>query len=154
MDRLSSYGKAQMKYYFVLASLMLLAPSVHARGIEVCPVLPANSGLEWEYHEGPDFDVCYAGKPSSDVSVFGIYLGNHPSFKPKEGVRVGKGNVAGKKVVWYLQDTEDSSSAFARQTLIVLNRKYGYVAHVWLDADTDQELQDRLSILERITIKQ
>lgn len=143
-----------MKYCLVLVVLLLLAPSVHARGVAACPVLPANSGLEWEYHEGPDFDVCYAGKPGSDERVLGIYLGNHPSFKPKEGVRVGKGNVAGKKVVWYLQDTEDSSSAFARQTLVVLNGKYGYVAHVWLDADTDQELQDRLSILERITIKQ
>lgn len=133
---------------------MLLAPSAHGRGIEVCPTLPTDSGLEWEYHEGPDFDVCYASKPGSDGSVFGICLGNHPSFEPKGSVRIGKGKVAGKKVVWYQQNPEENSAPFARQAMIVLDRKFGYVAHVWLSADTDQELQDRLSILERIVLKQ
>ncbi|MGR4877828.1 hypothetical protein [Pseudoxanthomonas sp. LARHCG66] len=142
-----------MKHYLALLVSISIAPATYARGVEVCPTLPVNAGLEWTYHEGPDFDVCYAAKPGSEANAFGVYLGNHPSFKPKDAVRIGKGRVANKKVIWYQQDPEDSSSAFGQQTLIVLDKKYGYVAHVWVAADTNQELQDRLSVLERITFK-
>ncbi|WP_434212478.1 hypothetical protein [[Pseudomonas] boreopolis] len=85
--------------------------------------------------------------------AFGIYLGNHPSFHPEHSNRISKGKVAGCRVTWYRQDPEDWDSAFSRQTLLTLDRKWGYVAHIWVAADTEQQLLDRLSVLERIVFK-
>ena len=142
-----------MKHFWLLSLLFLAVPQAFARSVEVCPTLPANSGLEWTYSEGPDFDVCRASAPGSKDLVFGIYLGNHPSFHPERSSRIGKGKIAGRRVAWYRQESSDSNSAFSRQTVLTLHRKWGYVAHVWVAADTGQQLQDRLSVLERIVFK-
>jgi hypothetical protein len=142
-----------MKRLWLLSFLFLTAPQVFARSAEVCPTLPSSSGLEWAYSEGPDFDVCRAHALGSDESAFGIYLGNHPSFHPERATRIGKGKVAGHRIIWYRQDPGDSSSALSRQTLLTLDRKWGYVAHIWVAADTEEQLADRLSVLERIVFK-
>ena len=142
-----------MKHLWLVSFLFLAATQVAARSVEVCPTLPTNSGLEWTYSEGPDFDVCRASAPGSEEQAFGIYLGNHPSFHPERAKRIGKGKVAGRRVTWYRQEPGDSSAAFSRQTLLTLNRKWGYVAHIWVVADTEQQLLDRLSVLERTAFK-
>ena len=142
-----------MRHLWLLSLLFLAAPHALARSIEVCPALPPGSGLEWTYSEGPDFDVCRASAPGSEALAFGIYLGNHPSFHPERSNRISKGKVAGRRVTWYRQDPGDSDSAFSRQTLLTLKRKWGYVAHIWVVADTEQQLLDRLSVLERIVFK-
>jgi hypothetical protein len=142
-----------MKHLCLLSLLFLVAPHAFARSVEVCPVLPAGSGLEWTYSEGPDFDVCRASAPGSKSLAFGIYLGNYPSFHSERSNRIGKGRVAGRRVTWYRQGLGDSDSAFSRQTLLTIDRKWGYVAHIWVAADTEQELLDRLSVLERIVLK-
>jgi hypothetical protein len=142
-----------MKPVWLLSLLLLAAPHALARSVEVCPTLPSGSGLEWTYSEGPDFDVCRASTPGSETMVFGIYLGNHPSFHPARSNRAGKGKVAGRRVTWYRQEPGDSDSAFSRQTLLTIDRRWGYVAHIWVVADTEQELLERLSVLERIVFK-
>ena len=142
-----------MKHFWLLSLLFLAAPQAFARSVEVCPKLPSGSNLEWTYSEGPDFVVCRASTAGSDDQVFGIYLGNHPSFHPERTERIGKGKVAGRRVTWYRQDPGDSNSAFSRQTLLTLDRKWGYVAHIWVAADTEQQLLDRLFVLERIAFK-
>lgn len=142
-----------MKQFWLLSLLFLATSQAAARCVEVCPALPSDSGLEWTYSEGPDFDVCRASASGSEDQVFGIYLGNHPSFHPERATSIGRGKVAGRRVTWYRQDPGDSSSAFSRQTLLTLDSKWGYVAHIWVTADTEQQLQDRLSILERIAFK-
>ncbi|GAB1406145.1 hypothetical protein MASR1M8_00640 [Thermomonas brevis] len=142
-----------MRHLWLLSLLFLAAPHALARSIEVCPALPLGSGLEWTYSEGPDFDVCRASAPGSEAVAFGIYLGNHPSFHPERSNRIGKGKVAGRRVTWYRQESGNSDSAFSRQTQLTLDRKWGYVAHIWVAADTEQQLLDRLSVLERIVFK-
>jgi len=97
--------------------------------------------------------VCRAHAPRSYALAFGIYLGNHPSFHPERATGIGKGKVAGRRVTWYRQDPGDSVLALSRQTLVTLDRKWGYVAHIWVAADTEQQLLDRLSVLERIVFK-
>lgn len=142
-----------MRYLWLLNLLFLAAPHALARSAEVCPALPPGSGLEWTYTEGPDFDVCRASAPGSETVAFGIYLGNHPSFHPERSNRISKGNVAGHRITWYRQETGDSDSAFSRQTLLILDRKWGHVAHIWVAADTEQQLLDLQSVLERIVFK-
>ncbi len=142
-----------MKQLCLLSFLYLAMPLAYARSVEVCPKLPADSGLEWTYSEGPDFDVCRASAPGSEDLAFGIYLGSAPSFHPERATRIGRGKVAGRRVTWHRTDPSDSGSTFSRQTLLTLSRKWGYVAHVWVGADTQQQMCDRLAILERIAFK-
>lgn len=137
-----------------LMALLLATPAATAAGVDSCPTLPADSGLQWTYQDGPDFGVCYASPVGTDESVFGIYLGNFPSFHPERSMRVGKGKVAGRSVEWYRQEESAERSPFARQTLVTLDRKRGNVAHVWVMANNQEELQARLAILERIVFKQ
>ena len=143
-----------MKHFLVLVVLLLAAPAAFADSTDACPTLPADSGLKWTYQDGPDFGVCYASLVDTEQSVFGIYLGNHPSFHPEHSTMIGKGRVAGRRIDWYRQDASDDDSPFARQTLLTLDGKGGYVAHVWVTANNEQELQARLAILERLVFKQ
>jgi len=108
--------------------------------------------MVWTYSEGPDFDVCRASAPGSEEIALGIYLGNAPSFLPVRATRIGRGKVAGRRVTWHRMDSSDSGSTFSRQTL-TLSRKWGYVAHVWVGAETQQQMLDRLAVLERIAFK-
>ena len=121
---------------------------------DVCPVLPPASGFVWTHSKGPDFDVCRASVLGSEDLAFGIYLGNHPSFRPERHDRVGKSKVAGRRVSWYRSENDAAGEEFSRQTLVVLHRRTGYVAHVWVNAASEQELADRLSILQRIAFRE
>jgi len=139
-----------MKHLWLLCLLFLATPGALAQSAEVCPALPSDSGLEWNYSRGPDFDVCRASAPGSEDLVFGIYLGNHPNFDPERSSRIGMGKVGGRRVAWYRHERSDSNPAFSRQTLVTLDRERGDMAHIWVVASTEQQLQDRLSVLERI----
>jgi hypothetical protein len=119
---------------------------------DACPALPANSGLTWTYQQGPDFGVCYASDGSGS-SAFGIYLGNYPSFHPERGLALTEGNVGGRKVTWYQQDAADDNSLLARQTLLTLDANLGYVAHVWVTAQSQKQLNERLAVLEHIIFR-
>lgn len=142
-----------MKHLWLLSLLVLATPHAIARSVEVCPALPSGSGLEWTYSEGPDFDVCRASVSGSKRLAFGIYLGHHPSFHPERSDSISPGKVAGRRVTWYRRESGGSDSAFSRQTLLTLDRKWGHVAHIWVEADTEQQLRDRVFVLERIVFK-
>ena len=122
-----------MKHIPMLAALLMNAPALAERGAEVCPLLPPDSGLTWTYADGPDFGVCYASAPGSNAT------------------RMAAGHVAGKEVIWYRRDSYSGIAPLARQTVIAINNHY--IAHIWVNADTEAQLQERLSILERIAFK-
>lgn len=117
---------------------------------ERCPVLPADAGFAWTYRQGPDFGLCHASATGSSKTAFGLYLGNHPSFDPGIATAIGKGQVAGREVTWY---APDDGNAQGRQTLIVLNAQWGYVAHLWVSPGTPEEVKARLSALERMSFE-
>lgn len=139
-----------MKHFWLLGLIFFISTQALARSVEVCPVLPDSANLEWDYHQGPDFDVCYAHAPGSDDLAFGIYLGSAPSFHPERASRIGKGKVAGRRVTWHHQEQSDAAPLFSRQTLLTLDRKWGYVAHIWVAADSEEQLAERLAVLEGI----
>jgi hypothetical protein len=78
-------GRTEMPRVLVLAALMQPAVAALARSVESGSTLPTDSGLEWVYHEGPDFDVCYAIEPATKDQAFGIHLGNFPKFHTRHG---------------------------------------------------------------------
>ena len=116
-----------------------------------CPVLPADSGLTWTYEGGEDFGICYAAAAGSKSTVIGIYFGNAPTFDPSRATPAGPGNVGGREVVWYRHDSAAVGDALGLQTLIPVSKRY--VAHVWVTADSQAQLQARLSILRLIAFK-
>lgn len=121
------------------------------RAGDSCPVLPADSGLTWTYQGGDDFGVCYAAAAGSGATVIGIYFGNAPTFDPARATAVSTGNVGGREVVWYRHDSAAPGDELGLQTLVYVSRRY--VAHVWVAAGSQPELQQRLSILRRIAFK-
>ena len=116
-----------------------------------CPLLPADSGLSWTYQGGDDFGVCYAAAAGSAVTVIGIYFGNAPTFDPSRATAVSAGNVGGRDVMWYRHESPVAGDQLGLQTLVYVSRRY--VAHVWVAADSQAQLQQRLAILKRIAFK-
>jgi hypothetical protein len=137
-----------------LAMLALLCGSAAARAdmaADSCPALPADSGLAWTYQGGDDFGVCFATAGGSKSTVIGIYFGNAPTFDPSRATPVASGKVGGHEVMWYRHDSPAAGDALGLQTLVYVSRRY--VAHVWVTADSQAQLQQRLSILKLITFK-
>ena len=141
---------AVMKCLVLLA--LCAAGAAHADlAADSCPVLPPHSGLTWTYQGGDDFGVCYATAPGSTATVIGVYFGNAPAFDPARATAVGPGNVGGREIVWYRHDSAAGGDAFGLQTLVAVNARY--VAHVWVTADSQAQLQQRLSILRLVGFK-
>lgn len=113
----------------------------------MCPTLPADSGLKWKYTGGPDFGVCHAMQ--GDVQVFGIYSGNHPSFRPDEKLRGEAGEVGKYKVTWQSMPSQDASRPIGKQTIVQFKRHPGMdVAHVWVTAKDTAEMKRTLALLK------
>jgi len=138
-----------MKLLFIVAVVELVSVSAFAQSAQVCPALPPNTNLEWQYREGPDFDLCYAHEHESVDTAFGIYFGWAPSFTPKKESEIGPGRIGGREVTWYRTE----SSSLGREALVTFNSSSAEVAHVWVLASSQQQLGARLSILEHIAFK-
>jgi hypothetical protein len=136
-----------------LAVLLLLgfASTARADRADSCPALPANSGLTWTYQGGDDFGVCFASDGGPQATVIGIYFGNAPTFDPSRATAVAAGDVGGREVTWYRHDSAAGGDAFGLQTLVYVSRRY--VAHVWVVADSQAQLQQRLAILKLIKFR-
>jgi len=136
-----------MKTFFIMLSIALISPA--EASVDACPSLPSDSNLEWQYREGPDFDLCYAHEPGSAEIAFGIYLGNFPAFQAQQENEIGPGVVGGRKVTWY----RSSRSANGQETLVTIGTFLPEVAHVWVNASSEAQIRHRLSLLERLVIK-
>jgi len=142
-----------VKTNLAVAALILFISDAYAEPADHCPTLPSGATLHWEYSQGPDFGVCYALASGSKDTAFGIYLGNFPSFNPEHATRVGSGIVGGRDVVWYRHGTGAAADRYSRDTIVTLDEKRRYLAHIWVLAVSEQQLQERLSILGRIRFR-
>jgi len=130
----------------------LLAGHAYGQSSDLCPRLPANAQLKWSVSRGPDFDVCRAMRGTQQV--FGVYLGNHPSFRPSEYKPAGAGKIGKYEVVWYEVPSDDKSRPISRQTLLRLGQTPGAdMAHVWIHAANDGELSAALAVLQGVEFK-
>jgi hypothetical protein len=131
---------------FWFSILLVLASTWAFAGVEVCPALPQNSGLRWAYREGPDFDVCYANVAGTQSTAIGIYFGHAPNFTPNPAALIGPGTFAGVPVTWYRKRSSTASPEFSREAVLT-------GTHVWVLANSEQELKERLAIAERMSFK-
>jgi hypothetical protein len=135
---------------FLLASAPALAQAPDA---ERCPALPAESGFEWHYQAGPDFDLCRAESASGGPEFFGMYLGFAANFHPETDAVRENGSVGGHDVVWYAMDTDPAKFPHGRQTLFTLPRTangYEPQVHVWIQAVTPEQLVQMIRVLENV----
>lgn len=124
---------------FLLAMVLASAP---AAGADPCPILAADSGLEWTHQEGPDFDLCYAHAPGDEGhSPFGLYIGYYPQFRGRTDMAGEKGEVAGHEVEWFPRTGKDGDFAYGQETLLELPQRDGQPlrVHVWTHAQTPEE---------------
>jgi len=127
------------------------APSAAANeAAAICPHLPAKSGLTWKHTTGPDFDVCRAMR--GDQQVFGVYLGQHPSYLHEEKNKAETSHIGPYEVTWYNASPDEKQGAYARDTLISFGESESDgVAHVWISAANAEEFAATLKILEGVT---
>jgi hypothetical protein len=117
-----------------------------------CPELPAESGFAWEFKLGPDFFLCYAKETRGGRQSFGVYQGFAPSFRPENSALGESGVVGGHDVIWYaMGQGDDAGFKLARQTVFDLTPLADGAtpkAHVWVYADTEEELAEMLGLLQ------
>jgi len=117
----------------------------------ICPILPADAGLQWRVEQGPDFFVCRADTIDAGKSAFGVYLGYFPSFHPDRANFLGRGKVSGRKVRWYATEANREGRSLGRETVVKTGN--GGVAHIWVAATSQAELDARLRILSAMTFR-
>lgn len=143
-----------MMRFLLLASLLLsaAAPAYAADGDKSpCPTLPAKSGLTWKHNAGAAYVVCRAMRGESQV--FGVYLGNSPSYNHKEEDKAETSKVGAYEVTWYNVSPDEKRGAYAREALIRFGEKdIDGVAHIWISAANAEEFASALNVLEGVTL--
>lgn len=129
---------------FALASLGL-AGSAIAQDAPMCPQLPANTGLTWEYRGSGDTQLCRALR-SDGSEAFGVVISAKPTFEPARSDRAERSTVDGREVRWYRAELAQKPGVQGRETLIELPN--GRSAHLWLQADSDATLEADLQMLQ------
>ena len=113
-----------------------------AQAAVLCPTLPPELGLVWTNRAGDDFDVCYASRVDGSEAIFGIFFGRFGGFNPEDVSVMSLGEVSGRAVAWYDGYPFQSDSEFFRQAQVTLGED-GYSAHVWINAETEEQLPGR-----------
>ena len=129
---------------FALSGLAL-AGTAMAQDAAMCPQLPANTGLTWEYRGSGDTQLCRALR-SDGSEAFGLVITARPTFDPSRSDRAERGTVDGHEVRWYRAELAQKPGVQARETVIELPN--GRSAHLWLQADSDATLQADLLMLQ------
>jgi hypothetical protein len=148
---LKPWRRSSLAAGLALSAALLALPVRADDAIDTCPMLPAGSGLTWHFARGADFAVCYATYAGSAATVIGVYLGNAPEFDPALATAVRSGSIGGHQVTWFRRDSASGNAPMAVQTVVVVNRRY--MAHVWVNADTEAELSQRLALIERMALR-
>lgn len=129
----------------VLLAGLALAGAAGAQAASACPELPGNAGLTWEYRGSADTQLCRALRADGS-EAFGMAISAKPTFEPQRADRAERSQVAGRDVYWYRAEIAAKPGVQARET--VLDLPDGRSAHVWLQADSDSNLQADYQLLQ------
>ncbi len=128
-----------------LAAMALLAAAgtAHAQTAPAaCPLLPAESGLTWEYKAAAATQFCRALRADGS-EAFGLYIAKDSAFKPSRGRRAEEATIDGRATHWYRSELAARPDVQARETLIELPD--GRVAYLWIHAYSAEELDQSLA---------
>ena len=130
--------------YFMLAGLVL-AGAATAQDASVCPQLPADAGLSWDYRGSGDTQLCRALRADGS-EAFGLVISAQPTFDPSRSDRAERSTVDGREIRWYRAELAQKPGVQAREAVIELRN--GRSAHLWLQAESDDKLQAGYQLLQ------
>ncbi|AKC85769.1 hypothetical protein [Pseudoxanthomonas suwonensis] len=132
-----------------LLALLAAAWAVPAAAQEAaCPALPAGSHLHWQQQAGDGFTVCRA--LDGERQVLGVMLTSQPTVTLRRRYREEQGAIGLHEVHWYQPEIVAPTSERKRVTVVELGKKR--YAQVWVDAASDDELQQLLSLARGIAL--
>lgn len=108
-------------------------------------MLPADTGLRWEYRGTADTDFCRALR-SDGSEAFGLYIAAKQPFEPKRGDRAEASTIDGKSIHWYRGELAGKPQVQVRETLIEAGN--GKMAHIWMQANSPEQLKEVLGQTE------
>lgn len=126
---------------------VLALSAVHAQSVHGCPLLPGDSGLSWDQRGTGDFLICSAVDAEGN-EAFGVSLSADSAFQPRRANRGEHGVVARRDVRWYRAEVGAQPDVLVRETLVELAPER--VAHIWIRARSQNELQRTMSMVERL----
>ncbi|MBB1087362.1 hypothetical protein H4F99_02530 [Lysobacter sp. SG-8] len=112
-----------------------------------CPMLPASTGLSWEYSQAGDADFCRALRADGS-EAFGMYIAAKPAFEPKRGDREEESRIDGHEIHWYRTELAGKPDIVARETLVKAGPDR--MAHIWIQAEDEQRLQQAIGAAEQL----
>mgnify|MGYP003582931026 CR=1 FL=1 len=129
--------------------LLLAAATFQASAQDAaCPALPSGSNLHWEQKAGTGFTVCRA--LDGERQVLGLMLTAQPTVNLQRRNREEEGRIGAHEVRWYQPEIAAQTGERKRVTIVELgDDRY---AQVWIDATSDDELQQLLSLAQGIAL--
>lgn len=127
-----------------LACLAVLgaAGAAQAQDAAVCPRMPADSGLSWEYKAAGETQFCRA-LHADGTEAFGLYIARESAFEPGRSNRAEQASIDGRPVYWYRTELAGKPDVLARETLVKLPD--GRVAYLWIQAPSDDALNQAIA---------
>lgn len=110
-----------------------------------CPMLPASTGLRWEYRGTADSDFCRALREDGS-EAFGLYIAAKSPFQPRRGDRAEEATIDGKQIHWYRSQIAGKPDLQARETLVEVGN--GKIAHIWVQSQSAEQLKEALGQTE------
>jgi len=133
-------------HYLGLLAIAWAAPAAAQEA--ACPTLPAGSNLHWQQQAGSGFTVCRA--LDGERQVIGVMLTSSPTVNLRRRNRQEEGSIGGREVHWYQPEIAEQVGERKRVTIVELGDKR--YAQVWVDATSDDELQQLLSLAQGIAL--
>jgi len=132
-----------LKHVRIVACALLLAGSATASAQQAgqCPLLPPNSGLQWQEQAQSDFIVCKATTGDGRTVLNVMLTARDPALTLARALRAEKGSFAGQELYWYRLDMggRDLPGLEARRITTVKLARNRY-AQIWIDAGDVGEL--------------
>lgn len=125
---------------------LLLAGGALAQPVGGCPMLPADSGVQWDKLDGPGFTYCKAIRSDDGSQAFAVMIGRDSPFRPRRGNRAEATVIDGREASWYRSEIAADPDAIVRETLVDLGRSH--VAHITLRADSEEQKQAAMRQVE------
>lgn len=107
-----------------------------------CPLLPADSGLTWEFKSAASTQFCRALRADGS-EAFGLYIAKDSPFKPGRANRAEEVRIDGRAVHWYRSELAGKPDVQARETVVELPD--GRVAYLWIHARSPAELGESIA---------
>src|SRR5690349_21385316 len=141
-----------MRIAISFIALFLFAGNAFAESTDQCPKLPDDAGAHWSYQEGPDFSVCNAVREKDNKELFGVYLGNHPSFHPDPTNLAAHGKIGGIAVDWYFSPPDGHDPILLQTVFDIPGPQPGSAlkSHVWVLPQRRVDLKQTFRLLARM----